>query len=456
MNKTLLTAAVSFALLLMSAASGFCEGKALAEPFKKNERIVFFGDSITHGGKSHMLVLLAQAVRHPGSNVMIMNGGISGDTAGGGLKRLDCDILSKNPDRVFIMFGMNDVGITNYNGKNDEKTKAARARSLNRYKSNMEKCIEKLMAAGKKVVLITPTPYDEYTNQFNTNKFIGANEIGLAECAETVRVLAEKYKIRYIDFHKPLTGILKKGLGIFIRSDRVHPSSAGHAVMAAILLESLGEKPLRIRCEIDAVSGKYTAKNVKITNLKTTPERVSFRYTPATLMFPLNANMKKAETIYPVAAAFNDEKLSVKKLAKGVYDINAEGCALGKFSSEQLATGLDMPYFKTPAYYNAVRADNTRQRIYVLNSKLRGIVMMRTTAKAYGKCDTMQDEFAALDTFLQTPSVKGRQYYINMVNAYKKDRPKKEAYQKELDGLYAKLYASAKTCGFNIMIRKVN
>lgn len=455
MKRKLFTAAFSAAIILMSAQNGFCADKIAIEPLKQNERIVFFGDSITHGGECHMHVLLVQALRHQGSNVIIYNGGISGGTAGDGFARIDYDILAKRPDRVFIMFGMNDVGITHYNGKDDEKTKAIRAKCLANYKSNMIKCIEKIMAAGKKVVLVTPTPYDEYTPHFKAKRLIGANEEGLAGCARIVRELAATYKLPYVEFFEPQTAIIKKQQGIFGRDDRVHPNSVGHCVMAAMLLGAIGEKPLKMRAEVNAATGSHKAENVKIENVETVPSGVSFKYTPAALPFPMNKNMEKAEAIYPVATAFNNEELTVTSLAKGAYEITAGNHILGTFTNEQLAAGINMASLKTPVLLAASKTAEIKDKIYRLNSQLRGIVMMRRTANAKGKCATMEAEFAALDAFLQEPSIKKNKYYHNMVESYKKDRPNEDALIKELEGLYPKLYASAKTFGFDVVIKKM-
>ena len=427
--------------------------------FKNNERVVFFGDSITHGGLFHSHALRVQALRHPSSNVRIYNGGISGGTSGGGFARIDSDILSKNPDRVFIMFGMNDVGIHLYKGKTeDPKILAQRAKRLADYKNNMVKCIEKILKAGKKVVLITPTPYDEYTASFKTRKWVGANENGLRNCAGIVRELAAKYKLQVVDFHTPQTAIIKKGQGIYGRVDRVHPNSSGHYVMGSMLLAAMGETPVKMESTVDAKSGKFTAKNVVISNVKVTPGSVHFSYEGKVLPFTGDKYMAQAQKIYPVYQAFNDEKLIVKNLEKGKYIVHCGSRAVGTFTDQQLAAGLNMASLRTPAYIASANVTSFSNRIYGVQSALRGIVMMRNIARSTaGKkpCTTMEQEFAALDLFLKKPNIKNNKYYQNMVASFKKNRPKEEALKKELESLFPKLYAAAgKKVAFTVNITK--
>ena len=151
MKKLLLTAALAFGLSLAAQQA--------PAPLAKGERVMFLGDSITHGGHYVSFLQLFQALRHPDRPVEIINAGISGQSAPGGIRRLDHDVFPQNPDRVFIMFGMNDVGRHNYASNTpDEKTLKNRERALAAYRKNMTELVDKLLAAGKQVVLILPSP----------------------------------------------------------------------------------------------------------------------------------------------------------------------------------------------------------------------------------------------------------------------------------------------------------
>ena len=74
--------------------------------------ILAFGDSLTAGyglpAEQAFPVKLEAALRAKGHDVTIINGGVSGDTAGDGLARLEWS-LSEDVDAAIVAFGGNDV-----------------------------------------------------------------------------------------------------------------------------------------------------------------------------------------------------------------------------------------------------------------------------------------------------------------------------------------------------------
>src|SRR3990172_12452360 len=75
--------------------------------------IVALGDSLTHGWlvRKGYLDFMSEMIksRYPHRTVKIINRGVPGDTAEGGLARLEHDVIDLNPDLVFIQFGLNDA-----------------------------------------------------------------------------------------------------------------------------------------------------------------------------------------------------------------------------------------------------------------------------------------------------------------------------------------------------------
>ncbi len=88
--------------------------------------IAFLGDSVTHGafecteGGSgcifdfaavyHNRLRLMIAQKYDWIPVSVINAGVSGDSAQGGLERLQRDIISHRPDLCVVCYGLNDVG----------------------------------------------------------------------------------------------------------------------------------------------------------------------------------------------------------------------------------------------------------------------------------------------------------------------------------------------------------
>ena len=71
-------------LLFLVALAGAC----VAEPFRDGDTVVFFGDSITHGGLYHKYIVDFYRTRFPERKIRFVNSGIGGDTAAGAMKRV--------------------------------------------------------------------------------------------------------------------------------------------------------------------------------------------------------------------------------------------------------------------------------------------------------------------------------------------------------------------------------
>lgn len=103
----------SFAMTLLLALAGFV---AFAAPVAAQGgaplKIVAFGDSLTAGYglpvQDAFPAKLQAALRAKGHNVEIENAGVSGDTASGGLSRLDWSIPD-GTDGVIVELGANDM-----------------------------------------------------------------------------------------------------------------------------------------------------------------------------------------------------------------------------------------------------------------------------------------------------------------------------------------------------------
>jgi lysophospholipase L1-like esterase len=100
-----------FALL---AILGCTAAQAQIAPFRKGDRVVFVGNSITDGGHYHSYIWLYYMTRFPKERIDIFNAGIGGDVAGQILSRFDGDVLPKKPTVIALTFGMNDTKYFEY------------------------------------------------------------------------------------------------------------------------------------------------------------------------------------------------------------------------------------------------------------------------------------------------------------------------------------------------------
>lgn len=356
--------------------------------FAPGERVAFFGDSITHGGRYVGYLQLFAALRHPGWNVRCLNAGISGDTATGGLDRWDWDLLAMKPDRVFTMFGMNDVGRDCWkDAQPDEKTAGRRAAALARYAASQAKLVEKLGAAGVKRVLVTPSPFDQYSD-VNGNNIAFCNDPGLDSCAKTVRGLAAAHNLGLVEFHRPMTELLKTHPKLYLcGKDRVHPQKEGHLLMAALVLEAMGENPTVARVSINAKTGKVEklaegkSRNLKVRTLAATTKGVRFTYEPKALPLPALPEYLADDKIWPLTEKFNQETFVVAGLQDGRYDLAFDGESVGTFSAAEFASGVNVALLKTPNQLRAQAAAEIMYAIVDIEGQRRNLVCMLRSAK---------------------------------------------------------------------------
>ena len=186
------------------------------------KKIVCFGDSLTScGGKSgrysDMLQKSLPAYK-------FINSGKSGDTIGGGLKRLESAVLKHRAHCLIIGLGANDYW--------------QQKRSLSALKQDYDTILRRCSEAGMKIVIISC---------FGNEKLLSGTVIDFehsgiprehyaAGLAIIERELAEKYQAGYVPDMQ--CGITPKGRRD-LWSDSNHPNASGNRIVADTILPQL-------------------------------------------------------------------------------------------------------------------------------------------------------------------------------------------------------------------------
>jgi len=203
-------------------------------PLAKGEVIAFFGDSITQGGArpGGYCRLIDEAIekRRPELGVKIIYAGISGHKVPDLQGRLDRDVISKKPTIVFIYIGINDVW----------HSTGGRGTSKERFDAGLRDLIEKITAAGAKVVLCTPSTIGEKND--------GSNSLDpmLEEYSAISRKVAADTGVTLCDLRRAFLDHLKKQnpenkeRGI-LTGDGVHLNAAGNKFVAAQAAEAIAK-----------------------------------------------------------------------------------------------------------------------------------------------------------------------------------------------------------------------
>src|SRR5436305_9489977 len=97
---------ITVVLLLLAVP----RGAAADFPLRDGDTVVFLGDSITAARTYGKIVENYTLLRYPGRKVHFHNAGWGGDTAVGGLKRLEQDVFAKGASVLLVAYGVNDIG----------------------------------------------------------------------------------------------------------------------------------------------------------------------------------------------------------------------------------------------------------------------------------------------------------------------------------------------------------
>lgn len=403
-------------------------------PFRSGERVAFLGDSITKNGKYLYFLQLFQELRHPGSGVMLLNAGISGDRTDSGRERLEWDVLPLRPDRVLVMFGMNDVKLTLWESATpDAVAQTARDKAVGDFRRELGRLADRLAAMGVRYALATPPPYDQYDTASKASCRANGNEPGLSRIAEVVRQVASERGVERVEVHRPLTAVLKAHpeLGL-LRGDRVHPWWEGHLLLAVPFLEALGE---------DGLVGRL--------DLAPSEAERGVRYAPTQLPFPRldvfwRGMEKTVEAAYPFTDRFNREILRVADLPAGRYAVLAEGRPFAAFDAAELARGVNIATCDTPSQRQAQVAAKTMVELMKLETTFRDVAYMERTERSVKDLDRW---LASLE---KNPHHK---YYSTCVKSYREQKVRIAEIGAKAKELRARMAAEAQARPWTISVR---
>jgi lysophospholipase L1-like esterase len=342
-----------FCFLSVSLVLLFSPGKSASVApvveFRANDRWTVIGDSITQYGSYYAWVYLYYATRFPDCNLSVTNAAISGDSAAGTVKRYDWDIKPTRATVATVMLGMNDVSRDLYlPGTASPETLTRRQAALANYRQNLEHLVQRLRQDGTRVILITPSPFDE-TVDVDFPRLPGVNQ-ALAECATFMRALAEKGNGAVIDLHGSMTRLndrlqAKDPKFTLIGSDRVHPGIPGHLVMAYFILRTQQAPATVARITVDVGMRQATAENASVDQLAVHEGKIEFRCIERALPYPFPAAAGPALEWVPFQEELNQEILQVSGLKPGRYELAIDDERVGEFSANRLAAGLNLADF---------------------------------------------------------------------------------------------------------------
>ncbi len=192
--------------------------------------------------------------------ITMVNAGVSGDTAPGGLSRLPALLTQWKPTVCVVCFGMND--------RKDAGTRA-------NFAANLHGIVQKLKEAKVEVTLLSPT--STYPINDDLKSYIAI----LGEMNKTIQQVAAEEQVGYADAYTPSAKWISDGKPDYTYGDGIHVGDAGQRIMVDALAQCwhfgqamAKEGTARPKQEFPAKSDKPADKSPeKGANAKNVPEK---------------------------------------------------------------------------------------------------------------------------------------------------------------------------------------
>lgn len=212
--------------------------------FEKKDRLLFMGDSITDSGRNYdampagwsswgdgyvNLLNAYTTALLPEAELMVINRGVSGNTIVDMAARWQTDALDFQADWITIMIGVNDVW-RHYDGTFPQVVQVDAGQFEQVYRELIEVTLPKV----KGIILLSPFMVE------------GRLDDPMRQQVDQYRAIVEKlaadYQLPYGNVQAKVDEFLQHQSSYVLSSDRVHPSLAGHLLIAQAWLEATGIK----------------------------------------------------------------------------------------------------------------------------------------------------------------------------------------------------------------------
>ena len=356
---------------------------------RNDDRVVFYGDSITERASYISFVEAYVITRFPNLNVRFINSGWAGDwvVGGGGGKadqRLARDVVANKPTVATFMLGMNDAAYQDYD-----------AAFFDVYAKGYEHLLGAIRQSlpNLRITLLEPSPFDDVTRPPQYALRDGGYNKVIVRYGQFVRELARREHVEVIDMNRPLVAVLEKAnqtdpvLAKEIIPDRIHPSPAGGLVMAAAILEAWNAPAIVSWVEIDGSHARVQRlENARITDLHKKPI-LSWTQEDDALPMPFDSKDGVLALVLRssnIADALDRELLRVTGLTEPRYALKIDGEEVGAWTREDLAQGVNLAVVATPMLKQSLG-------VYAFSARLHSVRM----AGWQGVQVALQDEKSA-------------------------------------------------------------
>jgi lysophospholipase L1-like esterase len=331
MKKSLLFALSALVLngLRLQAATDFA--------LRDGDTAVFLGDSITAARGYGKVIENYTLLRYPQRRVRFVNAGHGGDTAEGGLQRLERDVFSHGATVLTVAYGINDIG---WGMKAD-------AEHRQRYLDGIRGIVEQCRQHGVRVFICSPAITAEDPNRSENGFLQNMADEGLA--------LAKSLGAGTIDIQRGMREIQRRIWTANAREedpkkkttlhaeDGIHLNELGQLAMGYVMLKGLGAPAEVSSVLLDAQeTSRLQTEGCRVTNVQWHDGGLAFVRLDEGLPLNLGILGVLQFRFIPIPNGLNRYMLTIRNLKPGRYEIRAEGRLLGTATERQLHEGLNI------------------------------------------------------------------------------------------------------------------
>ena len=314
-----------------------CNANAAADDFaiRDGDTVGFLGDSITAARAYGKHVENYTLLRYPDRKVRYINLGIGGDTAAGGLNRLERDVFGNGVTLLTVAFGVNDIG---WGFKADDEHRQV---FLDSIRGIVTACRERGVRVYICSAAITASPPDKSENDFLQRMCDEGLEIASEKGAGTIDVqrMMRDIQRRVLEFNETRAEDKQESLHT---ADGVHLNDLGQLAMAYAILKGLGARGDVSSCVIDAAAGSAVeSSGCRITDVMSENDSLSFTRLDKGLPFNNGLFSTLSYRFVPMHE-LSRYQLAVRNLKPGRYKLTVSGREVGTWPAGQLAAGLDI------------------------------------------------------------------------------------------------------------------
>lgn len=326
----------SFTLLYVLLVLSFANA-LYAEDFaiRDGDTVGFLGDSITAARTYGKHIEKYTLLRYPERKVHFINLGIGGDTAAGGLKRLEQDVFDNGVTLLTVTFGVNDIG---WGTKADDEHRQLYLDSIREIVAACKKRGVRVYICSAAITAGHPDKTeDDFLQQMCDAGLAIAREdgAGTIDIQRTMRDIQRSVltanESRPSEKHKTLHA-----------ADGIHLNDLGQLAMAFAILKGLGAPTDVSSCVIDAAAGKVLETiGCQISDINVADDTLTFTRLDRCLPYNNGAFAILMYRFVPMNQ-INQYRLTVRNLNPGKYKLTVSGREIGIWRAGEFAEGFDI------------------------------------------------------------------------------------------------------------------